>query len=313
MLTFLARRLALAAATVFTASAISFLLVRAIPGSPGLVILGMGATDKEIRAKNEELGWYDPLVSQFVDWFGGLLRGDLGVSIIDGRSIAADLATRLPVSGTIAALATIVSGLVGIALGVTAAVRGGRLDMFINIGSGIGLSLPPFWVGVLLVYVIAIQGGLLPATGWVPLEEDLGGWFRALILPVATLAIAGSAIIARTGRGSMREALRQEHIRTLEATGTPPWRVRYIHALRYASVPVVSVLGIQFIALFGGTLIIEQLFALPGLGQATQLAIAANDFPAVQGVVVVATVVVVLINLVLDLVVAALDPKVRTS
>ncbi|WP_219417414.1 ABC transporter permease [Pseudonocardia nigra] len=309
MLSFLARRLAIGVATVLAAMVISFLLVRAIPGSPGAVVLGPGVDDEAIRAVNERIGWYDPLLHQFWNWFGPAVRGDLGESLIDGRSIGADLAARLPVT---AAVATVVSGVVGIVLGVTAAVRGGRLERVITAGSGVALSLPAFWVGILLVYVVAIQGGLLPATGWVPLAESFSGWLQGLVLPVATLAIAGSAIIARTARGGMVEALRQEHIRTLEATGTPPWRLRYVHALRFASVPVVSVLGVQFIALFGGTIVIEQLFALPGLGQAAQSAIVSHDFPAVQGVVVVATVVVVVTNLLLDLVVAALDPKVRT-
>jgi peptide/nickel transport system permease protein len=136
---------------------------------------------------------------------------------------------------------------------------------------------------------------------------------QSLLLPVLTLAVGGAAIVARTANAGMREALAQEHIGTLRAMGTPPWRIRYVHALRFASVPVISVLGIQFIALFGGSVIIENLFALPGLGQASQAAVSAHDFPALIGVVVVATVVVVLTNLLLDLVVAALDPKVRTA
>jgi len=147
----------------------------------------------------------------------------------------------------------------------------------------------------------------------VPFSQDPGTWFKSLVLPVLTLAVGGSAIVARTANAGMREALGQEHIRTLRAMGTPAWRIRYVHALRYASVPVVSVLGIQFIALFGGSVIIENLFALPGLGQASQTAVSGHDFPALIGVVVVATVVVVITNLLLDLVVAALDPKVRAA
>jgi peptide/nickel transport system permease protein len=168
-------------------------------------------------------------------------------------------------------------------------------------------------VGILLVYVLSLQLGWLPATGYVRFSDDPGGWFTSLLLPVLTLAVGGAAIIARTAAAGMRDALRQEHIRTLRAMGTPPWRIRYVHALRFASVPVVAVLGIQFIALFGGSVIIENLFALPGLGQAGQQSAASHDFPALIGVVVIATLVVVVINLLLDLVVAALDPKVRTA
>ena len=220
---------------------------------------------------------------------------------------------RLPVTASIAVFATLLSGILGTAIGVAAAVRGGLADRVVTVGSGIALSLPQFWVGILLVYLIAIKAGLLPATGYVAFRASPGQYLQSLALPVVTLAITGTAIIARTTRTGMVTALRQEHIRTLHALGTPPWRIRYVHALRFAGAPVVSVLGIQFIALFGGSVVIEQLFALPGLGQAAPNAIGNNDLPAVQGVVIIATVVVVITNLVLDLVLAALDPKVRTA
>jgi len=313
MLGYVARRLAMAVGTVFAAVVISFLLVHATNGTPGAVRLGPGATADQIAAENEALGWNRPLLVQFFDYLGNLVQGDLGTSLIDGRSIATDLADRVPVTAFIALFATILSGVVGVALGVTAAVRGGRLSRFITTGSGVALSLPAFWVGILLVYLLSLQLGWLPATGYVEFTFDPLGWLTSLMIPVLTLTIGGAAIIARTANVGMREALAQEHIRTLRAMGTPEWRIRYVHALRFASLPVVSVLGIQFIALFGGSVIIENLFALPGLGQAGQAAAASSDFPALIGVVVVATLVVVVTNLLLDLVVAALDPKVRTS
>jgi peptide/nickel transport system permease protein len=313
MLGYVARRLALAIGTVLAAVVISFLLVHATDGSPGAVRLGPGATPAEIAAVNESLGWNDPLVVQFFHYLGNLVRLDFGSSLINGRDIGADLADRAPVTASIAFFATLFSGVIGVLLGVTAAVRGGRLSKVITSGSGVALSLPAFWVGVLFVYLISIQLNLLPATGYVPFADDPAAWFDSLLLPVLTLTVGGAAIIARTANAGMREALAQEHIRTLRAMGTPEWRIRYVHALRFASVPVVSVLGIQFIALFGGSVIIENLFALPGLGQASQNAAASHDFPALIGVVVIATVVVVITNLLLDLVVAALDPKVRTA
>jgi peptide/nickel transport system permease protein len=313
MLAYVARRLAMAVGTVFAAVVISFLLVHATDGSPGAVKAGSGGTPAEIAAINHELGWDQPLWSQFFDYVSHLVRFDLGTSLIDSRDIGTDLFSRLPVTASIAFFATFLSGVVGVIIGVTAAVRGGRFGRFITTSSGVALSLPSFWVGILLVYVLSIQLDLLPATGYTRFADDPAGWFTSLMLPVLTLSVGGAAIIARTAGAGMRDALRQEHIRTLRAMGTPEWRIRYVHALRYASVPVVSVLGIQFIVLFGGSVIIENLFALPGLGQLSQAASSSHDFPALIGVVVVATVVVVLINLVLDLVVAALDPKVRTA
>ena len=313
MLSYLARRLAFAVVTVLAASAVSFLLVHASGASPGAITAGAGATPAQVAAENHRLGWDQSLVTQYLTWLGHAARGDFGVSLIDGHHIWPDLMSRLPVTASIAVFATVLSGIAGVGVGVAAAVRGGRLDRLVTLGSGVALSLPQFWVGILLVYLIAIKAGLLPATGYVPLGTSPSLYARSLALPVVTLAITGTAIIARTTRTGMISALRQEHIRTLHALGTPPWRIRYVHALRFAGGPVVSVLGIQFIALFGGSVVIEQLFALPGLGQAAQNAIAATDFPAVQGVVVIATVVVVITNLLLDLALAALDPKVRAT
>ncbi|GAB3318420.1 ABC transporter permease [Geodermatophilus aquaeductus] len=313
MLAYIARRLALAVGTVLAAIVITFLLVHAGNTTPGAVRLGPGATADRIAAENEALGWNRPLFTQFTDYVGQLLQGNLGTSLIDGRDIAADLTDRLPVTASIALFATLLSGVVGILLGVAAAVRGGRTAQGITTGSGVALSLPSFWVGILLVYLLSLQLGWLPATGYTEFSTDPVGWATSLAIPVLTLAVGGAAIVTRTAAAGMREALAQEHVRTLRAMGTPQWRIRYVHALRYASVPVVSVLGIQFIVLFGGSVIIENLFALPGLGQASQVAAVSSDFPALIGVVVVATVVVVITNLLLDLLVAALDPKVRTA
>ena len=313
MLGYLARRLAFALATILAASVVSFLLVHASGSSPGVITAGAGASAAQVAAANHSLGWDQPLVTQYATWLGHAASGNLGASLIDGHDIWSDLMNRLPVTASIAVFATLLSGIFGVAIGVAAAVRSGRLDRAVTLGSGVVLSLPQFWVGVVLVYLIALKAGLLPATGYVPFSTSPGQYAQSLLLPVITLTITGTAVIARTTRTGMISALRQEHVRTLHALGTPPWRIRYVHALRFAAGPVVSVLGIQFIALFGGSVVIEQLFALPGLGQAAQNAIGTNDFPAVQGVVVVATVVVVITNLVLDLVLAALDPKVRTA
>src|SRR3954454_13266209 len=223
MLGYLARRLALAVVTVLVAVLISFLLVHATDGSPGAIVLGPGATPAEIAAKNTELGWDRPLAVQFFDYLGALVRGDLGTSIIDSRDIGKDLATRLPVTGFIALFATLLSGIVGVVLGVTAAVRGGRFGTFITSSSGVALSLPAFWVGILLVYVLSIQLGWLPATGYVAFADDPVGWAKSLLLPVLTLTRGGAAVIFSKAGAGVRRAMRQEHIRTLRAMGTPQW------------------------------------------------------------------------------------------
>jgi peptide/nickel transport system permease protein len=287
---FLAKRFALGLATVFIVSVLAFLLVHAGSTSPGVVALGMGGTPEEIRAFNESIGWYDPLIDQYLRWIGAAVQGNFGTSLIDGRNIFDDILIRLPVTTSLAAGATIVSAIVGIVFGVTAAVRRG-----------------------FTVFIFAVQSSIFPATGYVPFATSPSLWAMSLALPVLTLTIGGAAFIARQTRASMNEALAQEHIRTLRATGTPTWRILYVHALRFASLPIIASIALQFIALFGGSVIIEQLFAMPGMGLAIQGAVGSGDAPTVQAVVVVATVVVVIVNLLLELASSFLDPKLRAS
>lgn len=313
MVIFILRRLAFAALTLVVATAIAFVLVHLSGSTPGGVALGQAATPEEVHAYNVALGWYDPWIVQYVNWVGQVLTGNLGVSLIDGRDIAADIAKRLPVTAALAVFGTLLSCVVGVVMGIVAAVRGGVVDRVLAAISGVLLSLPAFWVGVLLVFLFAVQLRLLPATGFVPLQTDPQAWARSLVLPVLTIAVTSAAGIARQTRASMGEVLTQEHMRSLRALGTPTNRIIYVHALRGASLPILASIAVQFIVLFGGSVIIEVLFALPGIGQAMQAAVGSADLPFVQALVLVATVVVVLVNLALELLNLALDPKLRAS
>lgn len=313
MLTFVLKRIAFAILTLVVATALAFVLVHLSGSTPGGVALGMSGTPEQVEAYNIEVGWYDPWIVQYLDWWGQVLQGNLGVSLIDGRPIGPDIAKRLPVTAALAVLGTLVSALIGITMGVVAAVRGGVVDRGVTALSGILLSLPAFWVGVLLVYVFAVQMRLLPATGFVPFAVNPEAWARSLVLPVLTIAITSAAGLARQTRASMGEALTQEHMRTLRAVGTPTWRIVYVHALRGASLPILASVAIQFIILFGGSVIIEVLFALPGIGQAMQAAVGSADLPFVQALVLVATLVVVVVNLALEFLNRVLDPKLRAS
>ena len=313
MVLFAAKRLLMALATVLVVAVLTVLLVHAMPGSPGAVSLGAGASQDAIDQLNQKLGWNDQLLVQFFRWLGGAAQGNFGTSLIDGRSVAGDLANRLPVTAALAAGATLLSAVVGVALGVTAAVRGGIVDRLVGGFVAMLIALPQFWIGIIFVYLFAVQSPLFPATGFVPFGTSPSGWATSLALPVITLAAGGAAFIARQTRASMLEALQQEHIRTLRALATPTWKILYIHALRYASLPVVAGIALQFIGLFGGSVIAEQLFALPGLGNAVQSAVGTHDAPVVQGAVVLATIVVVAVNLVLELATKFLDPKLRAS
>lgn len=313
MASFVAKRLLIGIGTIWAAFTITFLLVHSSDTNPGAVRLGLGATPEEVQAENDRLGWNRPLLTQYVDGLAGVAQLDFGQSLVSRSDVGDQLADRLPVTASISVAAALAAGIAGTILGVTAAVRGGRTAKIVDSFAGISLSLPSFWLGVVLVYLFAIRLDLLPATGYSSLSEGVGDWARSIILPVITLAVGGAAVISRMAAAGMREALAKEHITTLRAVGTPEWRIRYVHALRAASLPIVGVLGVQFIVLFGGSVIIENLFALPGLGQAALSGATGNDFPVLIGVVVLSTAVVVLTNLVLDLVTAALDPKLRTQ
>jgi peptide/nickel transport system permease protein len=313
MLHVILRRLPVAMGTLITSTVLAFLLVRAIPSTPGAVALGATADDELIRQYNENIGWFDPLILQYLRWLGGFLTGDMGVSFIDGRDIWADLLTRLPVTVSIAIGATLISAIVGLVVGVLAAVRGGVFDRVVAAVASISFSIPGFWLGILLIYVFALVLPIFPATGYVPLSEDPAQWARSVALPIGALAVGASAAIARVSRTTMIEALNLEHIRTLRALGTPQWRIFFVHALRYASVPVVAMIGMQFAGLLGGSVLVEQLFILPGIGAAAASAVSATDAPVVQGIVVFATLVVVVTFIAIDLVTAALDPKVRAA
>lgn len=313
MARFILVRVLMALATIVVVTAIVFLLVHAMPGSPGSLALGTSATPEAVDAYNERIGWYDPLPLQYVKWLSGVAVGDFGTSHFDSRSVAGDLMSRLPVTAALAAGATLVSAVVGVVLGVLAAVRGGFVAWIIGGATGIAAALPPFWVGIVIIFVLAVQLSLFPATGYVDFASSPAGWFRSLVLPVLTLTVGSSAFIARQTRASMLDALTQEHMRTLRATATPMSRILFVHALRFASLPIVAMIAIQFIVLFGGSVVIESLFLMPGLGQAIQRAVTANDAPLILGVVTVATIVVVAVNLVLELANKLLDPKLRTS
>lgn len=313
MFVFVLKRVGWAVVTLVVAGWIAFVLVHLSGSTPGGVVMGADGTPEQILNYDESIGWYDPWLQQYFSWIWQVLQGNLGVSLIDGREIGPDIAKRVPVTAAIAVGGTTFSALIGISLGVAAAVRGGALDRAITVITGILLSLPGFWVGILLVYIFAVRLKVLPATGFVPFDTSPENWLRSLVLPVATIAITSAGFIARQTRASMAEALAQEHIRTLRAIGTSTGRIIFVHALRNASLPILASVTVQFIVMFGGSVTLELLFALPGIGQAMQGAVGSADLSFVQALVLVATFVVVSVNVLLETLNRVLDPKLRTS
>lgn len=317
----IARRLSISVVLVFVISLLTFVLQSLAPGDVAKTILssgsssglGGGYTDEQHQQLRHELGLDRPLLVQYWDWLSGAVQGDLGVSPISGLDVTAAIGGRLPVTVSLVVLGTLATAVLGVSLGVISAVRGGRLGRVVDVLSLVGFALPNFWLALMLMALFAVTLGLLPATGYVPIDVSPSEWARSLILPVGTLAVSGTATFAKQTRDSMLDALAGDYVRMLRANGASEWSIIVRHALRNAAIPVVTLVGLMFIGLFSGAVFIENVFALPGMGRLAVQATAQHDLPVVQGVVVVLTLVVVVTNLIVDLVYGWLNPKVRVS
>lgn len=311
MIRFVLNRVVMALITLFAAALLSFTIVHLMPNSPGEIALGTSGTPETIHEFDERIGWHDPWLVQFFDWAGMLLSGNLGTSFVDNRELSIEIFTRIQVTAYLALAAIVLMAIFGVLIGVIAAVRGGVIDRVLNSITALFIAVPPFWFAIFLVLIFAILNPILPATGYVDVVEDPTAWAMSLVLPVISLATHGGAAIARISRAAMLEAVAQEHIRTLRAIGMAKNRIIFLHALRFASVQIVSVIGLQFVLTFGGTVTVETLFQLPGLGTGVQRAIIARDVPLIQATVMVTTVVVVITMFISELATRFLDPKVR--
>jgi peptide/nickel transport system permease protein len=292
-----------------------FLMLRLIPGDVVDVILGSeGSASPERLAELRKLfGLDQPLPQQYLTWVASLLSGDFGRSIRTSRPILPDLLARVPVTYQLAAMAMVLSLILAVPLGVVSSVkRSTRVDSAVRAGGLLGLSIPNFWLASMLILVVSQHfQGALPTSGYVYPNHDLIGSFRSLLLPALALGAANVAILMRMTRSSMLEVLRQEYVLTARAKGLAERLVLYRHALRNALIPVVTVAGVQVGYLLGGAVIIEQIFALPGLGTLVLNGITQRDYPVVQaGVLLIATS-FVLVNLAVDILYAYLDPKIH--
>lgn len=310
---FLSRRLLVSVALVFVVSFLTFLLQAVTPGDTARVILGYNYTPEAYRHLRAELGLDQPVLVQYWHWLVNALHGNLGISPISGNDVSAEIVKRLPVTLSLVVLATLVTALVGVGLGVLGAVRGRTTARAVDVLSLAGYALPNFWLALVLVTIFAVTVPLLPATGYVPLATSPGRWLVYLILPVTTLVLQGVAVFARHTRDSMRDVLSRDFVTMLRANGIPERSIVFRHALRNAAIPAVTVAGLTFIGLLSGTVFIESVFAMPGLGGLAVQATTTHDLPTIQGVVVVFTVIVVLVNLAVDLAYGWLNPKVRVS
>jgi peptide/nickel transport system permease protein len=312
MWAFIRRRLLVSLAVLGVVSAASFALIWLVPGDVAASLADPGASAEELQRIRDRLGLDKPKLQQVAEWYGNLARGSLGHSFLLNRPVTTAIVERLPVTLTLATLGFGLALLAGVAIGILAATRHGRwADQAAMTASVVGLSIPDFWLALMAIFLFAVHLNWLPATGYVPFAESPTGWLRSIVLPVSVLAITQMGLVARMTRSAMLEVLGLDYIRTARAKGLPATRVVLGHALRNALIPVLTVAGIIFGVLLGGAVVIEQVFALPGVGRLIIDGVLRRDYPVIQGGLLFLATVYVLVNLLVDLAYGAIDPRVR--
>ena len=309
---YVARRVAALVATLVFVSALVFVVVRVLPGDPAVIILGTEGSPEALARLRESMGLNRPLAVQFVEWLGGALRGDLGRSIQYDVPVGSLIVSRLPVTLPLALLAAVFMVAAALPLGVYAAThhrRGG--DYLAMIVSQIGISVPQFWSGLLLILFFSVRLGWVNAGGFAGWSSGLGPALRSLLLPAIALGLFQAAVLVRATRSAVLDVLREDYVRTARAKGLSEPRVVGVHTFRNALIPVVTVAGIQLGQLMAGAIVLESVFALPGLGRLALGAISARDLPVVQGVALFVASSIVLINFAVDLAYGVLDPRIR--
>jgi peptide/nickel transport system permease protein len=310
-MSYVVRRLLHMLPVLFLASIPVFLIIRLAEGDPVMMLLGVEATRETVQAMRERLGLDQPLWLQYWKWITGVLVGDLGRSVMSDFAVADLLRQRLPATFSLAVVAACLGSALAFPAGIVAALRrGGWFDAGVTALTSVAISIPHFWLGILLVLLFAVKLGWLPAGGYVAVTTDPVKYLKLVTLPAVTLALYIAAILARFARTSMSEVLLQDYIRTARSKGLPPGGVILKHALRNALIPAVTVLGVQFGRLMAGTIIVEVIFAWPGLGQLIMGAINNRDYTVIQGCLLVFIVMVVVSNLVTDVLYSVIDPRI---
>jgi peptide/nickel transport system permease protein len=313
MSVFLAKRLVIGFLTLLLASAAVFAILEILPGDPALLMLGMNASPDAVEALRKQMGLNDPLVWRYLSWVGGLFVGDFGRSVTYSSPVLDLIAERAVVSLPLALISLALLVVIAIPVGIFAAARRGRFgDISVMGVTQLGVAVPNFWFALLLVYVFAVWLRLVPSGGFPGWNAGLWPAIKALLLPSVALALPQAAILARVTRGAMLEVLGEDYIRTARAKGMPRSVVLWRHALRNAMIPVLTIIGMQFAFLLAGTLIIENVFYLPGLGRLLFQAITQRDLIVVEGLIMLLVASVIVVNLVVDLAYAVVDPRLRT-
>ena len=314
VLAFLGRRLLYSAVVLLGVMVVTFSLVHLVPGDPIRIALGTRYTEQSYLALQAASGLDRPLPVQFANYIGKAFTGDLGVSFRTGQPVAVSLAERLPATVSLAVVGLLVALVISLPLGIWAALREGRLtDGIIRIGSQLGVSVPDFWMGMLFITLFAATLGLLPSSGYAPLAENPGRWARHVVLPGLTVGLVAGAIMTRYIRSAVPEVASMSYVRTARSKGLTPSVVTRRHILRNALVPVLTIAGIQLATILGGVIVVEVVFAWPGLGRLVFDAVASRDYPVIQGAVLLIAAMFLLVNLVVDVLYAVIDPRIRLS
>jgi peptide/nickel transport system permease protein len=306
------RRIAGAIPVVLLVTLITFGLMRLIPGDVSAALAGVSATPAERELIRHNLGLDQPVQVQLVRWYGDLLRGDLGRSLFLGKPVTQATFERLPVSLSLSAYALVLTLILGLASGILAAMRQNSwVDQAAMVFAMLGISMPNFWIGLMMIVLFSVHLGWLPTGGYVPIEQDFWGWLRTATMPAVSLALLQVGLLARITRSTMLEVLRQDYVRTARAKGLPNYLVIGKHALANAMIPIVTVVGIIVSLLISGSVVTETVFSVPGVGQLLTSAILNRDYPMIQGALLFVTLLVVGINNAMDIAYAWLDPRVR--
>lgn len=313
MLKIFLHRVAVSAPLLILVSAVTFILQALVPGDPARTLLGVNASQEQYQQLRDAMNLDAPFLTRYWDYLSGALQGDLGESIFTSIPVVTSVLQRLPVTLTLMLGSVILAAIVGIAFGVWSATRGQGLSKGVDTLSMVGFALPNFWLGLVLVSLFAISIPLFPATGFTSFEDSPSQWLLCLVLPWAALSLNGIASIAKVTRDSMKSTLDMDYIRTLRAAGVRRKSLIWKHALKNSGIPILTMTGLTMIHFLSGTVLIENVFALPGLGTLAVNSINSHDTPVTQGVVLTFTLIVIIINLIVDMVYTVLNPKVRIS
>jgi peptide/nickel transport system permease protein len=309
---FIVRRLLYSAVVMFGVLVVVFALVHLVPGDPVRIALGTRYTPEAYEALRAASGLDRPIVSQFFGYLTSALTGDLGVSFRNGDPVTVTLMERLPATLSLGFVGIVIALAIALPAGIYSALREGKLsDALVRITSQFGVSIPDFWMGILLIALFSTVLGWLPTSGYRPLFEDPGGWLRHIILPGLTVGVVAAAILTRYVRSAVLEVSAMGYVRTARSKGLSPRVVTFRHTVRNALVPILTITGIQLATLLGGVIVVEVVFAWPGLGRLVFNAVAARDYPLIQGAVLLIAALFLLINLLVDVLYAVVDPRIR--